>query len=491
MIELRPHQIDAINQVRASLSAGKRPILSAPCGFGKTLVACWILMEAAKRGKRGFFVCDRIKLVSQACTALEQLGADFSVMQGQDYRYNPNSLIQVCSVQTLIRKKNIPDYSIMIIDEAHTVYRALQELMDRRNIGTYYLGLSATPLSKGLGKIFNDLVVPITPRELIKQGYLVPTNYYAGHTIDTSKLKTRALPTGGSDYDPKALAKAVEADTVLEGDVIENIKLHGKGRRGICFSPSIEQSKALCRALNANGITAEHISGYTPEDERIALYEAHKAGDFQLLCNSMILSVGYDDPGVSLLCCMYPTKSKLLFVQRAGRIWRTDGGGKTDSVYLDFSGNLRKHGFPEDIVPVSLDDGEKKFREENQVKKEEKEPKMNTCPQCSTLFTGRRCFGCGYEIPKNESIYHDDQILQKVEKVTMEDKTRFYQELLGYSLDQGYNEGWAAYTYKEKYKVWPRGIDKIPRKPKSDDVLGFIKHKMIRRAHARRNSGQA
>ena len=272
MIELRPHQIDAINQVRTSLAAGKRPILSAPCGFGKTLVACWILMEAAKRGKRGFFVCDRIKLVSQACTALEQLGADFSVMQGQDYRYNPNSLIQVCSVQTLIRKKNIPDYSIMIIDEAHTVYRGLQELMNRRNIGTYYCGLSATPLSKGLGKIFTDLVVPITPRELIKQGYLVPTNYYAGHTIDTSKIKTRALPTGGSDYDPKALAKAIEADTVLEGDVIENIKLHGKGRRGICFSPSIEQSKALCRALNANGITAEHISGYTPEDERIALY---------------------------------------------------------------------------------------------------------------------------------------------------------------------------------------------------------------------------
>ena len=116
---------------------------------------------------------------------------------------------------------------------------------------------------------------------------------------------------------------------------------------------------------------------------------------------------------------------------------------------------------------------------------------MNTCPQCSSLFQGRRCLSCGYEIPKNESIYHDDQILKKVEKVTMYDKTRFYQELLGYSLDQGFNEGWAAWTYKEKFKVWPKGIDKIPRKPKSDDVLGFIKHKMIRRAHARRNSGQA
>jgi superfamily II DNA or RNA helicase len=359
--------------------------------------------------------------------------------------------------------------------------------MDRRNIGTYYLGLSATPMSKGLGKIFDDLVVPITPRELISKGYLVPTSYYAGHTIDTKGVKTKALPTGGSDWNPKSLAEAIEKDTVLEGDVVENIKRHGQGRMGICFSPSVEQSKSLCRALNAQGISAEHISGYTPENERLALYEAHKAGDFQLLCNSMLLSVGYDEPGVSLLCDMYPVKSKIMFVQRSGRIWRT-ARGKSDSVYLDFAGNLRRHGFPEDIVPVSLDDGEKKFSEENQTKKEEKEPKMHTCPQCSSLFTGRRCLACGYEIPKNESIYHDDQILEKVEKVTMEDKTRFYQELLGYSLDHGFNEGWAAWTYKEKYKVWPKGIDKIPRKPKSDDVLGFIKHKMIRRAHARRNT---
>lgn len=487
MIELRPHQIDAIDQVRASLAKGKRPILSAPCGFGKTIVACWILMEAAKRGKTGFFVCDRIKLVSQACEALEKLGADFSVIQGDDYRYNPNAKIQVCSVQSLIRRKYVPDYSIMIIDEAHTVFKGLQDLMDRRNMGTYYMGLSATPMSKGLGKIFDDLVVPITPRELISQGYLVPTSYYAGHTIDTKGVKTKALPTGGSDWNPKALAEAIEKDTVLEGDVVENIKLHGQGRRGICFSPSVEQSKSLCRALNAQGILAEHISGYTPENERLALYEAHKAGDFQLLCNSQILSVGYDDPGVSLLCDMFPTQSKIMFVQRSGRIWRT-AEGKKDSVYLDFASNLRRHGFPEDIVPVSLDDGEKKFREENQTKKEEKEPKMHTCPQCSSLFTGRRCLACGFEIAKHESIFHDDQILKRVEKITMEDKTRFYQELVGYAQMHGYQAGWVAHTYRDKFKVWPRGIDPIARKPQSDDVLNFIKSKIIRNSYARRNT---
>ena len=52
----------------------------------------------------------------------------------------------------------------------------------------------------------------------------------------------------------------------------------------------------------------------------------------------------------------------------------------------------------------------------------------------------------------------------------------------------GYQAGWVAHTYRDKFKVWPRGIDAIARKPQSDDVLNFIKSKIIRNSYARRNT---
>ena len=39
MIELRPHQVEAVDQLRKSLRNGKiRPLLAAPCSMGKTMI---------------------------------------------------------------------------------------------------------------------------------------------------------------------------------------------------------------------------------------------------------------------------------------------------------------------------------------------------------------------------------------------------------------------------------------------------------------------
>ena len=77
------------------------------------------------------------------------------------------------------------------------------------------------------------------------------------------------------------------------------------------------------------------------------------------------------------------------------------------------------------------------------------------------------------------------QLLKKAEKVSVADQQRFYQELLGYTLEKGYNEGWAAHTYKLKFGKFPKGLEKVAKKPISEDVLGFIKYKNIRDSHAR------
>ena len=121
---LREHQVKAVNMLRDSICRGnKRPILAAPCSFGKTITAIHILAEAAKKGKRGIFICDRIKLVQQALDAFDAHGIEVGVMQSQHIRTNYDAPIQIASIQTLARKKHLPLFNIAIVDECHVHYK--------------------------------------------------------------------------------------------------------------------------------------------------------------------------------------------------------------------------------------------------------------------------------------------------------------------------------------------------------------------------------
>jgi superfamily II DNA or RNA helicase len=484
MIVLRDHQNEAIAQLRSSICGGKlRPLLAAPCSMGKTMIAASIMISAAEKGKRSVFFCDRIKLVQQTVETFERLGADFSVLQGDDPRYDPRKLIQIASVQTAVRRKSLV-FDLAIVDECHTMYKSLVDVLTRLN-NIPIIGLSATPYSKGLGKVWDDLIVTIGPRELIEKRYLCPTDYYVGKTIDLKGVKTKALSTGGSDYDPEALGVAM-MDDKFNGDIVENYRTHSKDltRRAIAFSPSVAHSKLLVQKFIAAGIPALHIDGYMPDEERKYIYSDHRSGKAKVLSCSRLLGVGYDDPSVEILIDAYPTKSTIGFVQRAGRIWRT-AEGKTVATYLDHAGNLLKHGFPEDIQPESLDDGEKKFKEKDQLKKDEKEKLTRECPVCSAAFQGRSC-ACGYQIKSDEPEFKDDgSMLSKATVAhTMQEKSRWMGELLSYSKSKGYSDGYAAHKYKAKFGVWPQGVDRTPR-PISKEVKNFITHINIRNSHVR------
>jgi DNA repair protein RadD len=488
-MKLRDHQVKAVEMLRNSLRRGNnRPILAAPCSFGKTITAAYLLSEAAKKGKRGIFICDRVKLVQQALDAFDREGLEVGVMQGQHERQDYRAPIQIASIQTIARRKNLPEFDFAIVDECHVHYKTTQYMMDRYS-AVPFIGLSATPYSKGLGKAYNDLVIPITPEELLEQKYLCPVDYYGGAHVDTSKIKPRALQTGGSDFDPYALAKATEDDEGLVGDIVRNWFKYAEGRQTIAFSPSIKHSKEMVDIFNANGVPAVHIDGYMDPEERSVIFDAHDAGEFLILSCSRLLNTGYDAPKVSCLIDCFPTRSTIAYVQRAGRIMRTYEG-KESAIYLDHAGNVSRHGFAEHIIPEELHDGEKSFKEKNQVK-EKKEKKVHDCPQCHGKFTGLRC-RCGFEIMVKEKLESDSSELKKLtpekrNRVTPgEEKSRWLSELCLYAVKKGYKQGWASHQYRERFGVWPnkitpqRGVKEL-----SPDVQAFIIHQNIRRANAR------
>ena len=161
-MELREHQTRAIEMCNASIDKGnKRIMLAAPCSFGKTRVAVEMLANAAKQGKEGIFICDRIKLVQQTIDEFDKHGIAAGVIQGWDHpRANWHSPIQIASIQTLARRRNWPMSRLIIIDEAHVHYKTTSILMDKYKL-VPIIGLSATPFSKGLGNHYQDLIVPI------------------------------------------------------------------------------------------------------------------------------------------------------------------------------------------------------------------------------------------------------------------------------------------------------------------------------------------
>ena len=477
-MELRPHQELAVNMLRDSLKRGnKRPILAAPCSFGKTITALHMLSCAAEKGKRGIFICDRIKLVQQSLESADFHGLDVGVIQANHERTNWNAPIQIASIHTMARKSKMIEFDFAIVDECHIVYESMKRYMEAYN-NVPFIGLSATPYAKELGKYYDDLVVPISPRQLLDQQYLCPVDYYGGRQVQTKGVKSKALRTGGTDWDEKALSDAIEKDDTLAGDIVKNWFKHAQGKQTIAFSPSIKHSKHMVELFLSHGIPAVHIDGYMDDEERQWIFRAHDEGEFKILSCSRLLNTGYDAPQVECLIDCFPTKSLISYVQRAGRIMRTSPG-KDRAIYLDHAGNVRRHGFAEDIIPEELDDGTKRFKERNQVK-EKKEPKVKQCPQCYQEMVGIRC-KCGYEVPMKERLQTDNQELQKITKATKEDKSEWLGQFQLYAAQKRYQAGYAAHLYRQKFGVWPK-VQPTPAKAVSEDVMNFIKYTWIKRA---------
>ena len=480
-MELRQHQIKAVQMLRESLARGnKRPLLAAPCSFGKTITAAYILKSALEKGKRGIFICDRVKLVQQTLEEFGEHELPFGVLQGAHELNDPTKPIQIASVQTLARRPQV-DFDIAIVDECHVHYETVTKYMERFS-NVPFIGLSATPYSRALGLYYDDLILPITPRQLLDQGFLAPIHYYGGKRPDVSGVRRKRIRTGGTDYDPDSLGEVYENDKALAGDIIYNWLQHGENSQTIAFSPSIKHSKYLVDKFNLAGIPAVHIDGYMDDEERQIIYEAHDRGEYKILSCSRLLNTGYDAPSVRCLIDCYPTASKITLVQRYGRVQRTHAD-KEYAIVLDHAGNCQKHGFIEDIIPESLDDGKQRFDEAKLIKKEKKEPKVKECPQCTRQFIGIKC-ECGYEIPIQERIVTDDQVLQRINdnNYSQERKAEWLGELYLYAGQKGYTEGWANHKYNAKFKEWPNKLRPKMAQAVSTEVQKFIQHQNIKYA---------
>lgn len=487
MKPLRDHQTRAIAMLRQAIGSGyKRPILQLPTGAGKTRVASEIITMARAKGNRVIFTVPAISLVDQTAREFYEEGIrDVGVMQASHAMTDASKPVQIASIQTLQRRQ-IPEAGLVIIDEAHRVYDFVGDWMQRDEwAGVPFIGLSATPWTKGLGRLYDKLVIGSTTTELIEAGYLSPFKVFAPSHPDLKGVRTQA-----GDFREDDLAKVMNP---LVGDVVSTWLERGEGRPTLCFAVDRAHAKLLQEQFQAAGVACGYIDKDTDLRDRETIRKAFTRGETKVVCNVGVLTTGVDWD-VRCIILARPTKSEILYVQMVGRGLRT-APGKDAAVILDHSDTTLRLGFVTDIRHDRLDGGV--MREASAEGDEPAKPRLpKECPKCSRLVPlgSAQCPSCGFKRDKSaggvewvegELIELDSRRKSKVEKDWPE-RVSFIRQLRGYAKKTGKSEGWVAHKYKAYAGVWPNDprLKYAPAVECGPMVASWVRSQNIRYAKA-------
>ena len=350
--ELRPYQQQARDRIHAEWDAGHtRTLLVLPTGTGKTIVFASVAADQVRAGDRVLILAHRGELLEQAADKLQRsTGLVSAVEKAESTCLDSWFRVVVGSVQTLQRTARLErfpqDYfGTIIIDEAHhAITDGYRRILDYFS-GAKVLGVTATPDRgdmRNLGEVFDSLAFEYKLTDAIKEGYLCKI---MAQTIPL-QLDITSVTMSGGDYAVGDLGTAL--DPYLERIAAEMAR-RCKSRKTVVFLPLIKTSQKFRDLLNTYGFRAAEVNGQS--DDRRQVLADFDAGKYNVLCNSMLLTEGWDCPSVDCVVVLRPTKVRSLYSQMVGRGTRLSPG-KTDLLLLDFLWMTDKHELcrPADLV---------------------------------------------------------------------------------------------------------------------------------------------
>lgn len=486
-MKLRDYQERAIAELRSRLMQGKKhPVIQAPTGAGKTVIAAAIVKMAREKNKTVLFTVPSLSLIDQTVERFRQNGiTEVGVMQGTHELTDYRMPVQVCSVQTLARR-TIPRADLVLVDECHVMFKLYDRWMaDPEWTKVPFVGLTATPWAKGMGAAgrWDDLIIGTTTAELIGLGHLSDFKVFAPAHPDLSGVKTVA-----GDYEVKGLGEVMDQNNLV-ADIVTTWLEKGESRPTVCFAVNRIHAKNIQTQFEQVGIKAAYMDAFTNLHERAEIVKQFENGDVKIICNVGVLTTGFD-ADVRCVILARPTKSEILYTQMIGRGLRT-ADGKDHCLILDHSDTTLRLGFVTDISCGQLDDGSAR-----RAAKEKAKPLPKECPACSFLRPPRvkACPACGFvAAPKCEVEVEDGELLEltrdkkaRVKDIGMAEKQRFYSELVAHAMLRGYNKGWASHAYRDKFKVWPANeLRAEPAAMISPATESWIRSRNIRKAKAK------
>lgn len=340
-MELRPYQIEAKEKILESWKSFDRSLLVLPTGCGKTIVFCKIIEELVATGKRCLVLAHRAELLDQAADKLRQAtGLNCAVEKADQTAADSWFRTTVGSVQTLMREDRLakfsPDfYDVIVVDEAH---HALAE--SYQSILAYFeakvLGVTATPDRgdmRNLGEFFDDLAYEYTLPQAIADGYLCKIKAV---TIPL-KIDLTGVKSTAGDFQAKSLGNAL--DPYLE-QIAEEMSSYCRDRKTVVFLPLIATSEKMKELLILKGFKVAEVNGQSRDRKKIL--SDFEQGKYDIICNSMLLTEGWDCPSVDCIVPLRATKIRSLYAQIIGRGTRLFPG-KENMLILDFLWHSTRH----------------------------------------------------------------------------------------------------------------------------------------------------
>ena len=352
---LRPYQNEAVQAIRNEWNQGRlKTLLVLPTGTGKTVVFSKVVEEETNDGSIALILAHRGELLDQASDKLKETsGLDSALEKAESTAIGASEKVVVASVQTLSQEKRLTAFAkdyfkTIVVDEAHhsmsDTYQRILTYFDGANV----LGVTATPDrsdQKSLGKYYDSKAYEYSLHQAIKEGYLCPVKAQ----MIPLELDINNVAVSNGDYAVGEIGSALEP--YLNQIALEMLK-YCKGRKTVVFLPLVKTSQKFCELLNLHGIRAAEVNGNSSDREEILA--DFEAGEYEVLCNSMLLTEGWDCPAVDCIIVLRPTKIRSLYQQMVGRGMRL-APNKKELLLLDFLWMTERHDLCRPSALISKD----------------------------------------------------------------------------------------------------------------------------------------
>lgn len=342
-MELRPYQQEAKDAIFEQWDNGvKKTLLVLPTGCGKTVVFAKVTEDCVRQGNRVLILAHRGELLDQAADKLmKTTGLGCALEKAENTCLGSWFRVAVGSVQTLMRQKRLDQFpedffDTIIIDEAHHCISDSYQKVLKHFPDAQILGVTATPDRgdmQNLGQFFESLAYEYTLPKAIKEGYLTPIKAL------TIPLKIDMSSVSAQAGDFKASDIGTALDPYLEG-IAEEMKKYCSDKKTVVFLPLVKTSQKFRDLLNEHGFQAAEVNGNS--QDRAEILADFETGKYNVLCNSMLLTEGWDCPSVDCIVVLRPTKVRSLYCQMVGRGTRLFPG-KDHLLLLDFLWHTERH----------------------------------------------------------------------------------------------------------------------------------------------------